>query len=714
MKEKIFDFNEYPLFSMCSIYPRTERMICACFLSKDKKTIDLMKRWGISGLMWAGMGAGAISLHDLEQEMKGRRFHQSDGRTDAEYIKECHKAGIKVFTVVFTGQLYEVGIELNKNETKILSYGRHTGKEKSVWWGFREFYNNAYPSVFKGWNHYFSDRKNIGDPLKEVLCRTCDNKFPLTTWTSEPDKYFDCKCYAPCKNSEIWVQYTHKIIEMQIDAGAHGILFDEPSSPYEPIVQGGGFCERCMRKSQDFLLTRYHKKFRLSDLKRKSHNLISSLIDHSTLPYWKELKLFRLHEQKYFLERDAAYARNYAQKKGKKIHITSNFVNLMPNYFPMVKTVDVLNFELDYSFPSKVDQFPFFRIARKLAGDKPVTAVPPIFAAEIYRNRERLGYPTDQMMAYFLCEAAAAGGSFQIPYSCFTLGGKGAYYPCEKTIKSITKYTEFLHNKAHLISPIGTAPVGDTVVILSWLSYFWSEKRANQPGSHFQSFLGACRLLNNLKILYDVSILGDDDIVPSINSEFDRKTVILPHVFSLTDEQMKMFYNFIEEGGRALILGDFAQYDGHLNKFQRHHFKKLKTGINHIGKGLVVNIGWDIGREYRWMRRESDRAEFRRLLAPLKLQQTIELNAPIDTLAALYQKKDRFVLHLLNQQFDIRIGKFHGWKNIKILLNTKRMKKARILFHSPEMDSKPVKIKNENGKFFIPEIKIYGLLEILC
>jgi len=527
-------------FSMCSLYPKDERAMCACFLGKDSSVVRDMKKLRSDALMWAAMVSGSISLHDLEQEAHGRRSWDG-GRCDADFIKECEKEGIKVFGVVFTAQGYEVAIALDEKEGKLLSFGRKKEGAKNAVWGLNEFYNNRFQKIFKGWKDYFSDvlKDETGKPIKnfieETACRNIKGEVIRALWTCELPKYFDMNSYYMCKNSPHWQRYIKKIIEMQIDAGVHGILFDETGAPFDWSMLGGGFCRHCMKKFESYMVEKYGKKFEgfnyAGFLKKRKCGLGATLKNLKGVPYWKDYRLWALESVRENLEELAEHARKYAKGKGKEVLITGNYAELLPYYFHVIDLVDIVNFEIMLSDPPEKNTA-LYRLARALARDKPVTAVPTIFNAADFRERKR---KTDisNLEKYFIAEAAASQANYQIPYSCFTIAGKGAYYP---DVDALEPYRSFIADNPELY---GGKPMADVSLVCSFASYFWTFDWVNFPGSHMKAFFEAERILNDRHVQYDISILGDGVYLDEFYDTGSADIVILPNVEFLSDAQRK-------------------------------------------------------------------------------------------------------------------------------------------------------------------------------
>ncbi|MFX1452366.1 MAG: hypothetical protein ACFFCM_16120, partial [Promethearchaeota archaeon] len=547
-----FNNKKYPMFAMCSLYPRDERMMCACFLGKDHNTVEIMSKLHADGLFWAGLGSGVISLSILEDELYGQRVWDKNGRCDVDYVKDCAENGIRVFGVVFTGQAYEVGIEINREKTKCLSFGKFEGKGKKTWWGLQEFYDNKYPKIFKGWNSYFQKKfvdengKEIKDLIKEITSIDLQGRLLKSFWVNEPSKYFDMIVYNPCNNSPYWREYMKKIIEMQIEAGIRGILFDENFDA--SYAYGGCFCKHCMKKFTNFLIKVHGRKFEDFNyahfLKNRGHGLISSLKYFYNEPYWKEFRLFHLNSLIESFSEYVQYVKQLGKEKNENILTAGNFSLIWPVFFPLVDLVDVFNLEFENEIPPKNNIRFLYQLGRALIGNKPLSAVSSIIiAASLRKQEKKRPGSTGDIMKFFIAEAAASQGNYEIPYSCFTLSGSGAYYP---PLEPVYQYQDFLFNHQECFDYSTLKPFSNINLICSWPSYFWTFNFITIYGSHLLSLNGISNLLDDLYISHAIAIFGDGKYVPYyINQPFNKDYLIFPHVKCLSEKNIEDIKKFV-------------------------------------------------------------------------------------------------------------------------------------------------------------------------
>ena len=60
--------------------------------------------------------------------------------------------------------------------------------------------------------------------------------------------------YMMDRNNPVWREYLKAMVRIQVDAGAHGIQFDEAEVPITSLQYGGCFCDTCMQGFRDSLV----------------------------------------------------------------------------------------------------------------------------------------------------------------------------------------------------------------------------------------------------------------------------------------------------------------------------------------------------------------------------------------------------------------------------------------------------------------------------
>ena len=80
-----------------------------------------------------------------------------------------------MFGIVFEVQGWEFPVELNEDESEVLSMNELRGVGKREWMGLREFSSNRYPKLWKPFEHYFPGGlvNSVGEPVTDILEECC-------------------------------------------------------------------------------------------------------------------------------------------------------------------------------------------------------------------------------------------------------------------------------------------------------------------------------------------------------------------------------------------------------------------------------------------------------------------------------------------------------------------------------------------------------------
>ena len=724
------NFGPQTRFSMCSLYSSNERSICACFRGKDERTVDDLVALHSEALLWSGGGSGVISLADLEAELKGQRVWDPQGRNDREFIKACHSRGLMVFGVVFTAQGCEVSVELNQDESELISFGRILGKGKPGAWGLREFYQDRYPGIYKSFRSYLSPErlafmekalagKNF---LDQSACRDLHGDKSLCHWvmSSGLERDLQYTDYFMCQNSPLWREHLKTIIEMQIDAGFDGVQFDEPALAMEAGGTRAGFCEHCQDRFRSYMVERYGEKFRSLDypglLKQKGAGVLSELAYFKGLPFWQDWKRSLLIDARRNFSDLVEHARAYARTRGKELQVAANFAFWMPHHLVLSELADVFSLEYHPVFPPSRTSMLYPEIGRALDDQKPVTMVPHIAFAAHLRERAKAKKPDGSrgdanLLRYLIAEAAFAGGDFMVPYSCLCLTGQGAYFP---PIDEISGYLQFVKNNREKWR--SAAKISQASLVLSFPSYFWSFDFLNLPGKHFTSLEAVTCFLQAAGIQYRLVIWGDDEFMRDRGELSESEFLVLPQVSHMTDAQIERTRRFIEHGGRGLIIGQCAVRDSLNQKREAPAFSSFKPGANNLGKGVVFFSPEDPARKSRPGTSRGKEQMVREWLADMGLRPQVFVNNPAGfaPLLRLGDKSGKMLLKMLNRDYHYQEDAFTPVKNAELVVEQGFGRAPRgFLMSFPEGETAEIrgKASAKDIRFQLPEFRIYACLE---
>jgi hypothetical protein len=549
------------------------------FPPRRLRMIEHLEDYRATMLVWSALGGGNIALPYLEEEAFGdvpHRYRVYGFVNDSEFIAECGRRGIKVFGVVFE-HAWEYPVELNEDETAVLALNETRGAGKRDWLGMREFWQNRYPNLWPPREKYFpepvlnADGDEVTDILEECAQRDIHGNPCHALWIECPGR--EHWNYMMDRNNPVWREYLKAIVRIQIDAGVHGIHFDEAEVPITSLQYGGCFCRTCVRGFRQYLkalpeeerpqglagedLERFHYgEFLLA----RGHDFKSN---RETAPlFYDYLRFQRINIARYFKEL-ADYAREYAASVGRTVLVSGNFFHLFDHYYALEPSVDVIVTEMrntTYRQPS------WYRYAAGFGGTKPVVVVENPYGGIVPELVEMLrrgrGYDRFRQSLY---EAAALGVNMSIPYGAW-MGSviQDAFYPPHDLATEIQR---FIADHEDLY---GAGTWSEVAVVFSVESNYralaarevMADNRTNEVPEGKVPFGLACDLLADGAQPYDVLFFPDGELRADSLMAADvaqYRTVVLPNCAYLTTRQANLLEHYLDRGGHLLVLGALGQ-----------------------------------------------------------------------------------------------------------------------------------------------------------
>ncbi|MGE5529974.1 MAG: hypothetical protein ACM3X6_12655 [Patescibacteria group bacterium] len=545
-------------------------------------------------LVWSALGGGSISLPYLENEAFGPvdpRLRFYGYMNDSEFIRECDKRGIKVFGIVFEVQGWEFPVELAEDGRGFLGLNILRGEGARGWYGLREFSRDAYPGLFgRGFRDYFPDGlynsrgEPVTDLLEECAARDFHGRACHARWVEIQGKPHIC--YEMCRNNPVWREYLKKVIEIQIDAGVHGVELDECEVPVNTFNYGGCFCFDCTSQFRAYLRRRQEEGALAGELGAADLSAFDygrylrergvDYRDKTNVPYFREYWQFQMEAiQRYFGEL-ADHARAYGRKNGREVLVSGNFFNLMPQNMPMESKVDMVITEMRQNLYRQAN---WYRYAAGFAAGRPLVVVEnpyggivPHLAARLRQGR---GY---DLYRLFLLEAAAFGCNMAVPYGAWMGNAiRDSFHPPREVTREVQA---FLAGREDLFSRESGA---EMLVLYGYDSYYWRETvrgRADvrieeaggilaynpacgdDPDEEPLPFWDLTAALSDLLVPYDVHILGNGALVrDTLDMDLLGRysLVVLPDLFSLGGSQLQLLADYARGGGRVAVYGRLAE-----------------------------------------------------------------------------------------------------------------------------------------------------------
>jgi hypothetical protein len=540
------------------------------------KMVDHLEDYRATMLVWSALGGGNISLPYLEEEAFGEipaRFRVYGHVNDSEFIAACGERGIKVFGVVFE-HAWEYPVELDDAETTVLALNETRGAGKRDWLGMREFWQNRYPAIWGAREKYFSEPvldaegREVDDILEECAQRDIHGRACHALWIECPDR--EHWNIMMDRNNPVWREYLKAIVRLQIDAGVHGVHFDEAEVPLTSLQYGGCFCDTCMRGFREYLRELPERPLELGGLDLESFHYGSFLLergydfsgDYMNTPLFFHYTAFQQRNIRRYFAELADYAREYAASTGRNVLISGNFFNLFEHYYPLEPYVDVVVTEMRNTLWRQPE---WYRYAAAFARGKPLVVVENPYGGVVMQMVEALkrGRMYDRFRQS-LYEAAALGVNMSVPYGSW-MGSvvEDAFYPPHELAAEIQA---FLADHEHLFA--GDPTWAEVAVVYGIESNAVARTaielpRDNRENVMFQgdmlAFDQVSRVLCKAAQPYDVLMFPEGELRQDTLRDDDLAmygTIVLPAVDVLTERQAELLETFVERDGRLIVLGE--------------------------------------------------------------------------------------------------------------------------------------------------------------
>jgi hypothetical protein len=542
------------------------------------KMIEDLAAYHTTMTCWSSLGGGAVSLPLLEEEAFGEvpaRYRIYGYMNDAEMIAEARKRGIKVFGIVFE-HAWEYPVELDDDESRVLSWNEVRGAGKRGWLGMREFWQNRYPRIWPPRERYFPAPvlNAWGEPVEDILdeCaqRDIHGEPCRALWVECPDR--EHYNIMMDRNNPVWREYLKAIVRIQVDAGVAGVQFDETEVPITSLQYGGCFCRTCKEGFREYLraLPPRQRPAELENQDLATFDYAQWLLARGydfkskredTPLFWDYLAFQRRNIAAYMREL-ADYTRSYARSRNREVLVSGNFFHLFDHYYALEPCVDLIVTEMrntTYRQPS------WYRYAAGFAAGKPLIVVENPYGGVVPEMVRALqhgrGYDRFRQSVY---EAAALGVSMSLPYGSW-MGSviEDAFYAPPELC---TEIGGFLKEHEGLYS---TRTWSETGVIYSVESNFramarrdlFQDNRTNVRRDVAVPFWEVSDALSNAAQPYDVLFFPEGELRADTLTAGDLdqyRVLVAPAVTWLTEAQAFLLEAFLDRGGRLVVVGAFG------------------------------------------------------------------------------------------------------------------------------------------------------------
>jgi hypothetical protein len=544
------------------------------------RMVDDLVDYRATVLVWASMGGGSLSLPYLEQEAFGElsardRFYGFVN--DSEFVAECHKHGIAVFGIVFEAQGWEFPVELDDDESTVLSLNELRGVGTRGWLGLREFSQNRYPRLWKPVEHYFPDGlvnslgERVTDLIEECVARDIHQEPCHARWVECPDR--EHQCYYMDRNNPVWREYLKAVIRIQIDAGVDGIQLDEAELPMGAFQYGACFCKDCLRLFRDWLLAQpeAQRSPLLDGVDLTSFHYGEWLLaqgydfksDREHTPLFGEYYRAQCAAVKRHFAELADYARAYAESVGREVLVSGNFFNLDPSYLALADDVDLIITEMRNTTYRQPE---WYRYVAAFAAHKDVVVVENPYGGVVPELVDLLsrgrGHDLFRLSLY---EAAAFGASMTVPYGAW-MGAtiQDAFYAPHELA---TEVQGFIADHDHLYAKESWHEVAVVFSVASTRELIGradaSDNLANARDESVRvPYRVVTETLSGGGLPFDVVIFPDGETAPdrvSAESLVGYRTIVLPDCFDLTDRQVDALRECLDNGMTLVVTDRFGE-----------------------------------------------------------------------------------------------------------------------------------------------------------
>ncbi len=540
------------------------------------RMVDDLVDYRATVLVWAAMGGGSLALPYLEQEAFGpvdarARFYGFVN--DSEFIAACHERGIQVMGIVFEAQGWEFPVELSDDEDEVLALNELRGVGHRGWMGLREFSGNRYPKLWKPVEHYFpdglvnSDGEPVTDLIEECVARDIHQQPCHAQWVECPDR--EHQCFYMDRNNPVWREYLKAVIRIQVDAGVDGIQLDEAELPMGAFQYGACFCKDCMKGFRSYLSSLDSVPL-LDGVDLVTFHYGDWLLERGfdfksgreSTPLFGEYYAYQCGAIKQHFGELAAYAREYGRSVGRDVVVSGNFFNCEPMYLGLADDVDLVITEMRNTTYRQPE---WYRYVAAFAGDKDVVVVENPYGGVVPELIGLLGEGQGyDLFRLSLFEAAAMGVNMSVPYGSW-MGSviEDSFYAPHGLATEIQGFLAdherfFARRTANEVAVVFS--VASTRELIGKADA--SDNTTNaRDASVVVPYRVVTETLARAATPYDVVIWADGVTGPDRSSAAaleGYRTVVLPDVHDLTDQQRAVVAEHVEGGGTVVVTDRWA------------------------------------------------------------------------------------------------------------------------------------------------------------
>lgn len=284
----------------------------------------------------------------------------------------------------------------------------------------------------------------------------------------------------------------------------------------------------------------------------------------------------------------------------------------------------------------------------------------------------------------------------------------------------LSHYTDFISGNGFLYENL--KPISKVAWVYSFSSKFNTNiKIEDWEGGDYDfnwTFQGMSRILIESNIQNDALFFNDDrfsNITVKSEQLAAYDCIILPNTFSITDQQVQLLLDYVQNGGTIIASGHVGTHDELGRKANRPILQSFMTpGTHSHGNGFFVYYPENIGSQYKGTGDASYRETIVNEVNTYVQPQTEVLTDGIASVFA-YKKEGTsdMILHLVNYDYDPPTDAFDIKENfiVKVLIDTSKSWEAVSL--SPDFYGQKVLSTTYNNGYInitIPRLEAYNII----
>ena len=517
--------------------------------------------------------------------------------------------------------------------------------------------------------------------------------------------YVDLPYTIGYEGRSAWQEFFIEFLRFIFDAGFDGVEFDGGDG----LMYYGSFDPETMQRFNQYLASKYSaaelkEKFNISDITTFNftqylrdlgyhHNSVAvgnTVIAHPGIDgpkgdkyaeaLWEEFRQFNLMILIEFYRILMKNVKQWEEETGRDFYVSTR-IGITPIDLPVLLDVDGVNWEYcwisgnqDYPNRTSSKDLWVLRCLNKTFNlwIYPWSSLGATGFTGWYSNGwNKTMDPEEQYLA--LSEVIVFGG--QIPVTPQVEYGKGECINrthFSQFVRLVQENPELFTNNTPF-GEVGLVFSTATAINLDKLNLASSVQRGNDDG-----FEGTFYLLADSHIPFDVILFGDNiwtNATPSLSKLLKYKAIILPETLCLTDDQVNLLQQYVENGGVIIGIGDIAKYNEYGEPVNREFSTYFDGQVRSVGSGLIVSIKDISLRDYLIKRAKSTRHDSQTMSILERFRSIInnyvsrDIETDLSPRAHVYRFLDpdgtRLVFHIINYDYDFEKDKVIRAYNVK-------------------------------------------------